>query len=134
MAFWRPGFEADGSAVKASAALAERSRVASATLGTADIKVRPTTDGKDTEVRGCVEGAFTPSVAVTGSASAEGVDRRGGAEMDGWIRYEIVMGLQAEARERAHEERLARVANEQLKGQRSVRSAIRLVLRLPVPA
>lgn len=54
--------------------------------------------------------------------------------MDGWIRYEIVMGLQAEARQRAQEEQLARVANEQLKGQRSVRSVIRLVFRLPVPA
>ncbi len=54
--------------------------------------------------------------------------------MDGWIRYEMVMGLQAEARQRAHEERLARVAIEQLKGQRSVRSAIRVVFRLPVPA
>jgi hypothetical protein len=54
--------------------------------------------------------------------------------MDGRIRYEIVVGIQAEARRRAALERLPRMAMASSRAARSLRSAVRVVFGLPIPA
>ena len=54
--------------------------------------------------------------------------------MDGQIRYQMVVRLQAEARRRAADERTARMANGERRERRTLRSAVRVALRLPIPA